>query len=400
MAKKKPMPFDSFVADLIEAHEPSPMIRSTEDYAAARERQAAEAARERARAEQLWRQLQATEDRKAWRDLVVNDPEYQSWAFCETLCNESAELAEDDSRQALELVELALKLAPKVSGDEPLVCGIQEYAWMHLGNVCRARGDLKGAQEAFGRGKEFLVGGMMGILPSLILRDRLEALESALLRDQGKLAEALRKIDEATRSAVYRHGASQPALLWEKARLHRRLDQSEAALEALSRADREDRTSAPRLLLRIEIERSEALCDLGRYKEVKQLPGSLQKAARSFPVEGARLLCLEGRVAAGLGRLEEAEAILQRCLADHPKHAVANAALLSLEIAALYASQGQAAKLKSLAERTLQLTESLSQYPGAAATLKLCCRLVAQEKLTFERARQFVRDFARGIAGR
>ncbi|HEX4963306.1 MAG TPA: hypothetical protein VF173_20925 [Thermoanaerobaculia bacterium] len=305
---------------------------------------------------------------------------------------------EDDSRLAFELVELALELAPKVSGDEPLLCGIQEYAWKHLGNVCRARGDLKGAREAFHRGKEFFLGGIMGTLPTLIQRDRLAGLEAALHRDQGNLAEALRMIDHAV--TLGDHGAGRPALLWEKARLHRQLGQPEVALQALSWADRDARTCAPRLLVRIEIERGEALCDLGRHGEVKQLPSSLRKAARSYQFERARLLCLEGRVAAGLGRLEEAEAILQKSLAEPCNRAVTAVVLLSLEVAALYAGQGQTAKLKRLAEQTLQLAEILGQDRETAATLKLWSRLVAQEKLSVERAQQFVRDFARVAASR
>src|SRR5262245_49516506 len=109
--------------------------RAQEEWAAARERQVTEAAAERARAEGLWRRREESGDSKAWRAIVVSDPEFRSWAFCEKLCNESAELAEDDSEAALELVELALDLVPRVSGDEHLLGGIQEYIWKHLGNV-------------------------------------------------------------------------------------------------------------------------------------------------------------------------------------------------------------------------------------------------------------------------
>src|SRR6185436_8560092 len=86
------------------------VIRSQEEWAAARDRQVAETAEERLRAETLWRRLQASGDRKTWRDLVLNDSEFESWAFCEKLCNESAELADDDAGAALDLVELALAL--------------------------------------------------------------------------------------------------------------------------------------------------------------------------------------------------------------------------------------------------------------------------------------------------
>ena len=370
------------------------MIRSQEDFVAARDKQAAEATKERARAEKLWGRLQASGDRKAWKDLVLNDPEFQSWAFCEKLCNESAELAEDDAGRAFELAKLALELVPKFPGEEKLRCGIQEYVWKHLGNVHRAHGDLKGADEAFRRAKEFFLGGMTGILPSVILRDRLAGLESALLRDQGNLPEAMRMIDHAVTLAG-EHSASRHALCLEKARLHRLLGQPEKALQALSWAERGAPSSDLRLLVRIEIERGGTLCDLGRHGEVKKVPGSLRKAARSFPLERGRLHCLEGRVAAGLGRVEEAEAALQKGGTGLHGRVVIDLAMLSLEIVALYARQGQTAELKSLAERTLRLAEAPSLGREAAATLKLCCRLAARDKLSSERAMQFVRDLSR-----
>ncbi len=361
------------------------VVRSQEEWAAARDRQTSEAAEERARAEKLWQRLQDSGDRKAWRDLVLDDPEFASWAFCEKLCNESAELADDDAGAASELVDLALALVPQVSCEEKLLCGIQEYIWKHVGNALRARGDLKRAGEAFDKAGEFFLGGITGILPSLILRDRLAGLEAALLRDRGDLVEALRMIDHALTLAGDDR-ASRPALLLEKVRLHRRLGRPDEALRALSWADRVAQGADSRLLVRMEIERGGILCDLDRHGEVKKLPGSLRKAAVSLPRERARLLCLEGRVAAGLGRLEEAEAALQETYAGLHDRVVNDLALLSLEIAVLHAREGRTAELKRLAEQTLRLVEAPGLAREAAATLKLWCRLTAQEKLTSERA--------------
>jgi len=375
------------------------VIRSQEEWTAARDRQTAETAKERVRAENLWLRLQASGDRKGWRDLVLDDPEFASWAFCEKLCDESAELADDDAGAALELVELALALVPKVSCEEKLLCGIQEYIWKHVGNALRARGDLKRAGEAFDQAGEFFLGGITGVLPSVILRDRLAGLEAALLRDRGDLVEASRMIDHALTLAGDNR-ASRPALLLEKVRLHRRLGRSDEALQALSWAERGAQSTSPRLLVRLEIERGGALCDLGRHSEVRRLSSSLRKAAEDFPLERARLLCLEGRVAAGLGRLAEAEAALEQAYAALHPRVVADLALLSLEIAVLYARQERTAELKRLAEQMQRLVEEPGLGREAAATLKLWCRLAAQEKLSLERAVQFVKDFSRVPAGR
>jgi tetratricopeptide (TPR) repeat protein len=378
------------------------VTRAQNEWMEARDRQVADAASERARAEELWRRLEGTGDPQARRERVLSDPDFLSWAFCEKLCNESVELAEDDAGEALELVELALDVIPRASGDKHLLSGIQEYIWKPLGNVFRARGDLKKAREAFERANEFFLVGITGSLPSLVLRDRLSGLESALERDQGHLAEALRKINDAVfHPARDEPGrASHPALCLEKARLHRQLGQPGEALQALEWAERDARSSDRRLLVQIVIECGDVLCDLGRHREVKKLPAAQRKIAESFPLERARLLCLDGRVAAGLGRLEEARAALQKAQGDRHDRALVNLALLTLEIAALSAREGQTAELKSLAEQTLPLAEAPGLGREAAATLKLFCRLAAQEKLSAERATLFVRDFTRVPAGR
>ena len=376
--------------------------RAQDEWVAARDRQVAEAAGERARAETLWRRLEETGDPKAWRDLVLDDPAFHSWGLCEKLCNESVELAEDDAESARELVELALDLVPRTTADKHLLSGLQEYIWKHLGNVFRARGDLKRAREAFERANEFFLTGITGTLPSLILRDRLAALESALARDQGHLAEALRRINDAVFHPSHHDPdrGSHPEFGLEKARLHRLLGQTEEALQALERAER-DASSSDNLRLpgQIAIERGDIFCDLGRYGEVKKIPAGLRRTAESFPLDRARLLCLEGRVAAGLGRLEDAQAALRKAQdARHPR-ALAHLALLSLEIGALYARNGQTEELKSLAEQARELAEAPGLSREAAATLKLFCRLAAQEKLSAERAALFVRDFSRVPAG-
>ncbi len=375
------------------------VIRSQEEWGAARDRQAAEAEEERARAEKLWLRL-ASDDRKARRERVLGDPEFQRWAFCERLCNESAELADADPAGAFELAELALELVPKVSGDEKLLCGIQQYIWMHLGNAFRARGDLKKAEEAFKKAGEFFLGSISGSLPSVILRDRLAGLEAALHRDRGDLVEALRTIHHAL-SLTGDHGTARPALLLEEARLHRRLGRPDKAIQALGWAERAAQGSNDgRLLARLEIELGNTLCDLGRHAEVKKVPAGVRKAAESYPLERDRLLCLDGRVAAGLGRLDEAKAVLEKSRAGLDHRVVRDLALLSLEIGALYARQGQTAELKSLAEQTLRLLEAPGLDREVAATLKLWCRLAAQDKLTPERATQFVRDWTRVPDGR
>ena len=372
------------------------MIRTDEEYESARGQQDAEAVKERARARELWRRFEEAPDAAAESDLVLGDPDFRSWAFCERLCHASVEAAEvDDAVRAGELTDLALKLAAKVPGDEILLCRVREHIWMHVCNARRAAGDLDGAGKALVRAQEYFGGSVMGVLPNPIGRNWHTLIEAALLRDRGRVSEALEKVAHSL--SGHSDVDASVATFLEEGRLYRWLGRSAKALDPFSYADRHtSRVSNPRLLLRLEVERGLALCDLGRHGEVKEIPARLREVAARTPMDQGRLLCLQGRTAAGLGQPEKAEEALRTVLADLHDRVVVDAALLCLELAALYARLGRKTELEALAGTLQRLAESPVLKRGTAAALRLFCRLVEQDKMTAERAAQFARDFPRG----
>jgi tetratricopeptide (TPR) repeat protein len=375
---------------------------SAEDYIVVRERRAAQAHKDREVADGLWRQLQASGPPRAWKHRVLEDPALLDWALCERICDESLELAELDPEGAEELASLAVEMAPKVPGDPALVCGAQEYAWTHLANACRARGDLASALEAFRRAESFFVGAMAGIWPNWFRRQRMTVVTARLLIEQGKLAEAMEKIEFDLQfrpvGATADRGEGQALLLLEKGRLHRSRAQTGRAVEDLTRSGEIAlKLANPHLSLRIAIDLGSALCDAGRAAEVKAVPGALRSRAEGREPARSRLLCLDGRVAVGLGRVKEAEAVLMRDPAEfHPK-AIPELVLLFMETAVLQLRKGHTAKLKRLAESTAWLRESPGLGREAAASLKLFCRLVAQDKMSTDRAAQFAAEIVRHV---
>ncbi len=56
-----------------------------------------------------------------------------------------------DQEEALELAELAVQVAGKVTGTPAWRSRIQGYAWAHLAHARRLQGDRAGAQEALQR---------------------------------------------------------------------------------------------------------------------------------------------------------------------------------------------------------------------------------------------------------
>jgi hypothetical protein len=115
------------------------------------ERQAPHAPEQARRgAQELWDYLK---DRSA-RDrrlLVEGAQEYQTWAFCERLCFASETAAPNDAGEAIELAELAVRVAELAQGEEAFRMCLQGYAWAFLGNARRVQGHHPSAEEAFRR---------------------------------------------------------------------------------------------------------------------------------------------------------------------------------------------------------------------------------------------------------
>ncbi len=118
---------------------------------------AGRAEREREQAATLWESLRKRKSAER-RRLVEEKPELRSWALCELICRASIEAAHDDAARALELAELALRIAELAPAGEAWRSRLQGYAWAHVGNARRVRSDLPGAEEAFRRAEQTLEG--------------------------------------------------------------------------------------------------------------------------------------------------------------------------------------------------------------------------------------------------
>lgn len=97
----------------------------------------------------LWARLEELEKDNRWF-LVDIAEAYQTRELCERICEESLTAAVDNSEDsALELAELALFVAQRVSGEDAWRWRVQGYAWAHVGHARRRHGDPAGAREAF-----------------------------------------------------------------------------------------------------------------------------------------------------------------------------------------------------------------------------------------------------------
>ena len=97
----------------------------------------------------------------------------------------------------------------------------------------------------------------------------------------------------------------------------------------------------------------------------------------------------EGSVAIGLGAVEEGIGILLRVREEfHSRQMAYDTALVSLEIAVLYAGQGQTEQVKNLARHMAPIFRAHGIHREALAALTLFRQAAEQERVTEEFARE------------
>jgi transcriptional regulator with XRE-family HTH domain len=329
------------------------------------------------------------------RAEVEKKGEFRRWALCELLCEESIRAAGDSADRALELANLALHLAGLTPGEEAWRQRLQGYAWAHVGNARRVKGDLPAANEAFERSQTLWTVGIPGDSGPLN-EARVLGLRSSLLREQRKFVEALELLNQAL--ALSKESETQYLLL-NKAKLLEEADDSRGAIAALQMAapiiELEGQT---RFLLLLKHNLALSLCSLGRYREVeKQLPG-LEELAITVgnDLDKLRLHWLKGRFFAGLGWKEKAISAFSLVREGLVFREIAfDAALVSLEMAVLYLEGRQLEEVKNLARQMASMFQMQGIHREALAALMLFRDAAERKTLTLDLARELIDYFRR-----
>lgn len=335
----------------------------------------------------LWRRMKKRTPSER-RALVEDGPEFRSWALCELICKESEKAAADNAGRARELAELALFIAELAIGEASWRRRLQGYAWAHVGNARRVGGNLPGAEEAFSRAGELWQAGASGD-PGLLDEAQVLSLEASLRTIQGRLPEATTLLDLALAAAPK---ALRPNLLIKKARLLEWAGDYEGALAILGDAaplvlPQED----SRLIFMLRHNHASNLMHLGRYAEAEALLPELQPLAvrLSNELDGVRLRWLKGRIAAGLGKMEEALVALSQVREEFAARGTSyDAALATLELAVLYLDQGRTFEVKMLARQMAPIFRAQGVHCEALAALRLFCEAAEKESATVELARR------------
>jgi transcriptional regulator with XRE-family HTH domain len=342
----------------------------------------------RREAGKLWEELRHLPVRERMA-MVEAEPKFQTWALCERLCAESERAAGDHAGRALELAELALRVAALMPGGEAWRSQVQGYAWAFLGNARRVASRLNPAEDAFERSRALWQAGgeaEAGVLDETRVLD----LEASLRRDQRRLPEALALLERAL--AVSKNDEETGRILLKKAATQEHMGDIEASIATLeTAAPLVDDEREPRRLFALRFNLAVNLEHLGRHAEAEALLPEVRELAVRMgnALDLVRVVWLEGRVAAGSGRRWDAVLAFEQAQRDFTAREIAyDAALVSLDLATLYLEDGRTREVRSLARQMMWIFTSQKIHREALAALRLFCEAAEREHATAALARR------------
>ena len=342
---------------------------------------------DREETEALWESLRPLTGRER-RLLVEETSDFRTWALCERLVAESIQRAPNEPEEALELAELALRIAELAPVDARFRSRLRGYAFAGVCNGHRVCQDVRAARQAFLRAEEQWkegTGGDQGLLSEAVL----PWIEAALLRAERQFTDACQSIDEAL---ALDHGELRGKILLSKARMLETLGDPEGSTAALIEAAALiDSSREPRLALMLRHNLIVDLTHLEYFEKAEQRLSEVRELAERLggELDLYRVAWLEGKVTAGLGRLTEAEAAFLRAREKFEEKKLGyDYALVSLDLSLVLLQQGRTAEVKALAAEMLAFFDSQGIEREALAAVRLFCEAAKQEAATVELARR------------
>ncbi len=348
-------------------------------------------AEQRATARRLYEELmQCPAERRHL--LLVNCQRFRSRMLCERLIEASYEICFEEPRRAVEVARLAVAAVDRLTADDgggEELAGLRVRAWAHLGNACRACFDLPGSESAFDATERLLNEG--GIAP--VEKAKVLSLLASWRTTQQRLGEAQQTLDRA--AAIYKKLGQWNLFgrtLLQKAMVCRQAGDGQETMRLLRRAlDLIDPQADPRVFLAARHNLINALYESGRVREAFALlyhtrPLYLKMGDRMSLL---KLRWLEGVVAFGLHRNEQAEAALREVREAFSELGLTyDAALASLDLAGVYIAQGRTADVRRVAEETLKVFQSYNTHREAIAALLVFCAAARLDQAGLDLVRQ------------
>ena len=314
-------------------------------------------------------------------------PEFRNWRVAVLLANRSLAAGSNNPKLAVELAELGLAVGRGLDDDSACGAKVQWYLGGHLGNARRVLGTLVEADAAFDAADELLPAGA-SFTSDLIEEARIPAFRASLRLAQGRLSEAIQLLNQAL--AVEPAPTLAASILINKARVLEEQGDLLGSVAVLRKAEVQiDREKEPRLYLCARENLLDALSKADRFDEAVVLLPEVQSLAgrHATRLDRARLRWIEGRIAAGLGEVSRGIALLTKARADLASGEIGvETALVSLELAGLYACEGNTAAVKALAGHMAPIFQANVLHREALAALAYFRQAADREEVTAELA--------------
>lgn len=322
------------------------------------------------------------------RRVVRARNRFRSRAVAELLIEECRRLVRASWKEARDLAALVPLVLERIQGAEASewrreLC-IRALA--HQANAYRAGGELKTAENLFVEvRRELTVSGCT----DAELHAEIVRLEASLRLDQQRLDEARRLLDRAVLLAreiqetdlLARSLIKRGSVLWHQGRLEEASGDQREAVALL------DRAGDPILYACAVANLALCLSELGRYDDATAVLEKNRHRLTGASGEWSRLrlLWLEGRIAHGRHRADEAERLLLEArngfIAERKGFDVA---LVSLDLSLLYLEESRHSDLKRLARLMQPLFEASDLHSHATAALVLYHKAVHAQRVNAE----------------
>ena len=332
----------------------------------------APSAREERRARKELEELLSLPPEARMKRLARARGRFRSAALVRLLLDESRRHIPRNPADALCCAELARSVADR----NPRMADyfdLHVLATATMANACRLLGDSRRADDLFLRARQIM--NEHGVTDLSVIA-RVDDLVGSLRRDQRRLPEAAKlQRRAATLFSLRKQWNDAARALINLGAVCHHQDEGEQAIEATRAAlgllgpDAE-----PRLHLCANYNLAYYLTIAGRYDEAEDLleAGAPLYRECAEPWTDLRVLWLRGDIALGRGDTAAAEQAYRETrdgfIAQHQSY---DAALVSLDLAALYLQEGRTSDVRRLAEEMLSIFHSENIHREALAALRL-----------------------------
>lgn len=317
------------------------------------------------------------------RSVVQADGRFHDPQLIDSLIVQSRDLAGEAPDRALESALLAVEIAQQLDAQGlggPANADHLAQAWAYAGNAQRVLTDFSEASKAFAHAERWLARGLG--LPST--RAQVLSLKASLLRTKRQYREAADILLEVL--ALYRQlgdvrAEGQTLVLYAKVQYF--VGELDAAIKTLHEADRCLKTGeADRLDYNLHHNLVLFLIEAGRLDEAaRRLPYVWELNERfGNPSDRLSLLWNEARLDRDLGRTQLAIETMARVRQGFIENSNGyDAALVSLDLAAMLFAEGRTTETRQLVSEVLPLLNARDVAPGVLAAMNLLLRSIEAE---------------------